>query len=282
MVGALLIFSGTLEDSEISETDIVGNAKKGIWTVIFVFLGNETLDFLFLRGFLVIRLFCRSRANDVYGTTPSHVLEIDSWNLCRLLFIRRLDSFSRFEYITSFHESKRNRRRMISPFCSTFLKNWAKNCQSVLMVDNANFLIYRIGKRLFLTNSLSPTSLDGSKPSQIQTSLGFRWGKAMMIRDHALLWVLSIAFEFMEITFQHWLPNFNECWWDSWILDVAVCNCIGIYAGMWTVRLFDCRYENYNWMGISRQKTLIAKCKRSFQQLLPYSWDKYKWDVNAS
>lgn len=31
----------------------------------------------------------------------------------------------------------------------------------------------------------------------------------------------------MELTFQHMLPNFNECWWDSWILDVAVCNFIG-------------------------------------------------------
>ncbi len=26
---------------------------------------------------------------------------------------------------------------------------------------------------------------------------------------------------------QHMLPNFNECWWDSWVLDVAVCNFAG-------------------------------------------------------
>lgn len=48
-----------------------------------------------------------------------------------------------------------------------------------------------------------------------------------MIRDWALLWVLSIGFELMELTFQHMLPNFNECWWDSWILDVALCNLLG-------------------------------------------------------
>lgn len=35
----------------------------------------------------------------------------------------------------------------------------------------------------------------------------------------------------MEVTFQHWLPNFNECWWDSWILDVALCNNLGIALG---------------------------------------------------
>ena len=51
--------------------------------------------------------------------------------------------------------------------------------------------------------------------------------QALIIRDHALLWVLSVGFELMELTFQHMLPNFNECWWDSWILDVAVCNFIG-------------------------------------------------------
>lgn len=26
---------------------------------------------------------------------------------------------------------------------------------------------------------------------------------------------------------QHMLPNFNECWWDSWVLDVLVCNSLG-------------------------------------------------------
>jgi hypothetical protein len=35
----------------------------------------------------------------------------------------------------------------------------------------------------------------------------------------------------MEQTFKHYLPNFNECWWDSWLLDVAICNAIGIVTG---------------------------------------------------
>ena len=52
----------------------------------------------------------------------------------------------------------------------------------------------------------------------------------------ACSWFISIAFELCELTFQHWLPNFNECWWDSWVLDVLVCNAIGIYAGAAGVR----------------------------------------------
>lgn len=51
--------------------------------------------------------------------------------------------------------------------------------------------------------------------------------QALIIRDYPLLWVLSVGFELMELTFQHMLPNFNECWWDSWVLDVAVCNLLG-------------------------------------------------------
>ena len=45
----------------------------------------------------------------------------------------------------------------------------------------------------------------------------------------------------VQLTFQHMLPNFNECWWDSWVLDVALCNWIGIAAGMCTVVLCRAR-----------------------------------------
>lgn len=42
---------------------------------------------------------------------------------------------------------------------------------------------------------------------------------------------LSIFFEFFELTFRHWLPNFNECWWDHVILDLLLCNGIGMLIG---------------------------------------------------
>lgn len=45
----------------------------------------------------------------------------------------------------------------------------------------------------------------------IAHTLGW-WGKAIIIRDRKLLWILSLGFEFMELTFSHMLPNFNECW----------------------------------------------------------------------
>uniref|UniRef100_A0A0D3ESJ9 CDP-diacylglycerol--serine O-phosphatidyltransferase n=1 Tax=Oryza barthii TaxID=65489 RepID=A0A0D3ESJ9_9ORYZ len=71
------------------------------------------------------------------------------------------------------------------------------------------------------------------------------WGKAVMIRNQLLLWVLSVGFELMELTFRHMLPNFNECWWDS------------IWAGMHTVRYFD--GKTYEWVGLSRQPSIMGK-----------------------
>ncbi len=144
-----------------------------------------------------------------------------------------------------------------------------------------------------------------------------------MLRNPVMLWTLSVGFELMELTFQHLLPNFNECWWDrrgaraarlregsaapalleatpaastcmcirdqlalvllqrcprslqscpraphlshgalqlrsemplgndcvrsrvvraarSWLLDVLICNWLGIWAGMRTVKWFGC------------------------------------------
>ncbi|KAJ0038679.1 hypothetical protein Pint_22167 [Pistacia integerrima] len=137
------------------------------------------------------------------------------------------------------------------------------------------------------------------------------WGKAILLRNQPLLWVLSIGFELMEFTFRHMLPNFNECWWDSIILDILICNwfevvaihdCeihagisavvltvklllayhllfiwldIGIWAGMHTVRYFD--GKTYEWVGISRQPNIFGKFKRTLGQFTPAQWDKDEW-----
>ena len=37
----------------------------------------------------------------------------------------------------------------------------------------------------------------------------------------------SILFELIEFTFDNWLPNFAECWWDHLLLDVLGCNLLG-------------------------------------------------------
>jgi phosphatidylserine synthase 2 len=106
------------------------------------------------------------------------------------------------------------------------------------------------------------------------------YGKAIALRDRRLLWAYSIAFELMELTFQHWLKNFNECWWDSWILDVALCNSVGIYFGMKTVTFFEGR--TYDWTGMERSNGLSGKVRRSIMLFTPASFDSYIWNPTSS
>ena len=38
------------------------------------------------------------------------------------------------------------------------------------------------------------------------------WGKALMLRDWRLAWILCILWEVIEYSTQHILVNFHECW----------------------------------------------------------------------
>ncbi|BBN16349.1 phosphatidylserine synthase 2 [Marchantia polymorpha subsp. ruderalis] len=102
------------------------------------------------------------------------------------------------------------------------------------------------------------------------------WGKSIMVRNLLLSWMISIGFEMMEVTLNHMLPNFNECWWDSIILDIMICNFFGIWAGLSTVRYFE--GKTYEWVGLSQQPSLIGKVRRSLGQFTPAYWDKDQWN----
>ena len=109
------------------------------------------------------------------------------------------------------------------------------------------------------------------------------WMKMIIVRDVKLCWFLSILFEFMEISLKHQLPNFAECWWDSWILDVIVCNGGGIYLGYLTCRF--CDMKEYHWgMGKDHRNEshTFSSLSRPALQLTPYSWVNYKWEMFSS
>lgn len=68
--------------------------------------------------------------------------------------------------------------------------------------------------------------------------------KTLLLRDRTVCWILSILFEFCEYSLAHQLNNFNECWWDHWILDVLTCNFLGIEMGMFFIKKMKIkRYE---------------------------------------
>ena len=75
------------------------------------------------------------------------------------------------------------------------------------------------------------------------------WFKMMIMRDTKIAWIISGTFEIIEISFSHWLKNFQECWWDRLILDLFGCNMIGIYLGSLTLK----------YMGVSKFEWVCQK-----------------------
>eukprot|EP00026_Physarum_polycephalum_P008132 Phypoly_transcript_08210.p1 GENE.Phypoly_transcript_08210~~Phypoly_transcript_08210.p1 ORF type:complete len:481 (+),score=76.53 Phypoly_transcript_08210:162-1445(+) len=120
------------------------------------------------------------------------------------------------------------------------------------------------------------------------------WGKTVLIRDAGICWTISILFEVWELTFEFMLPNFKECWWDHIILDILVCNGLGIYCGLLT-----CRYlqmKEYDWAGLwksppqSRAKSSppaesgddVPMWRRALRQFTPASYDEFQWGILQS
>ncbi|RHZ89337.1 hypothetical protein Glove_16g183 [Diversispora epigaea] len=106
------------------------------------------------------------------------------------------------------------------------------------------------------------------------------YAKAVVLRDYWFCWILSVMFEVMEYTLQHQLPNFAECWWDHWILDVLICNWAGLYLGMKTCEYFE--MKGYSWRGIRQISSLKGKVKRTVQQFTPHHWTKFEWGTTKS
>ncbi|KAJ3052825.1 hypothetical protein HK097_005587 [Rhizophlyctis rosea] len=69
----------------------------------------------------------------------------------------------------------------------------------------------------------------------IAHSLGW-FAKAIILRDYWFCWILSIMFEIMEYSLAHQLPNFAECWWDHWILDLILTNWVGTVVAIFLER----------------------------------------------
>lgn len=89
---------------------------------------------------------------------------------------------------------------------------------------------------------------------------------SLVIRDHYILHLWSVMDEFVELSFQHILPHFRECWWDHILMDIILTNTPAIILGMKTVRYFG--LKEYDWFGRKGKTSFwdweILKCHRRF------------------
>ncbi|RNF22363.1 phosphatidyl serine synthase [Trypanosoma conorhini] len=110
----------------------------------------------------------------------------------------------------------------------------------------------------------------------IAHALGY-FVKTLILRDWRLATCVSVGFEILEVTFQHVLPNFKECWWDHLLLDVLLCNGGGTLLGMFMLRRL--RAKKYHWVALRNIKGYKGKTQRILGQFGPRSFVSYEWDV---
>ncbi|XP_076437960.1 phosphatidylserine synthase 1-like [Babylonia areolata] len=104
----------------------------------------------------------------------------------------------------------------------------------------------------------------------------FGWvTKALLIRHYGILWTISVMWEITEVAFTHLLPNFAECWWDTLILDVLLCNGLGIWIGMVICRKLE--MQDYHWESIKDIHSTTGKLRRAVLQFTPISWILVQW-----
>nr|CCC91488.1 putative phosphatidylserine synthase [Trypanosoma congolense IL3000] len=101
--------------------------------------------------------------------------------------------------------------------------------------------------------------------------------KTIIVRDWRLVTCMSISFEIVEVSLQHLLPNFKECWWDHILLDIVVCNGAGTLLGVLVLRMFSAR--EYDWMKCRNVKGRYAYPMKFILHFLPRCFVEYEWNV---
>eukprot|EP00003_Mantamonas_plastica_P023316 TRINITY_DN4179_c1_g1_i1.p1 TRINITY_DN4179_c1_g1~~TRINITY_DN4179_c1_g1_i1.p1 ORF type:complete len:488 (+),score=115.75 TRINITY_DN4179_c1_g1_i1:210-1466(+) len=104
--------------------------------------------------------------------------------------------------------------------------------------------------------------------------------KAMMLRNATMCWIISLLWEFLEWTFTSYLPNFEECIWDSLVVDFLICNGGGIIVGLILCRKLEMR--EYRWHGILDIPSASGKLQRTLLQFTPESWTIVNWESRKS
>lgn len=110
----------------------------------------------------------------------------------------------------------------------------------------------------------------------------FAWGhflgwtfKAMLVRHYGICWTISVMWEVTEMVFAHLLPNFVECWWDALILDILICNGLGIWVGMQICKILEMR--TYKWESFKDIQSTTGILRRAVLQFTPASWMTVRW-----
>ena len=64
-------------------------------------------------------------------------------------------------------------------------------------------------------------------------------------------------------------------WWDNIVLDVLLCNGLGIFTGMQVCHFLEMR--EHHWVSMKDISSKTGKLKRALLQFMPESWNHSRW-----
>jgi len=100
------------------------------------------------------------------------------------------------------------------------------------------------------------------------------WGNWMLasfvIRDPYILHFWQLFDEIIELSAQHRLPHFRECWWDHIIQDILLANIPAIVTGLYLMDKMGIR--RYDWLGRNGKESIwdwdVFHCHRRLGVLI--------------
>ena len=89
---------------------------------------------------------------------------------------------------------------------------------------------------------------------------------SLVIRDLYILHFWQLLDEVVELSVQHILPHFRECWWDHIFCDILLSNIPAITLGMLAVKYSGIR--EYDWLGRKGKNSVwewdVLNCHKKF------------------
>lgn len=88
----------------------------------------------------------------------------------------------------------------------------------------------------------------------------------IVIRDPYILHFWHVFDEIIELSAQHRLHHFRECWWDHLLTDILLSNIPAIILSLWIMKKLGIR--RYDWLGREGKSSVwdweVFKCHRRF------------------
>jgi len=76
-----------------------------------------------------------------------------------------------------------------------------------------------------------------------------------VLRDAYIIHFWHLFDEVIELSWQHILPHFGECWFDHLIMDICLSNIPAAMLGMWVVKKSG--IQEYDWLGRRGKKSIF-------------------------